>query len=252
MIAVILVDDEMASLEELADRLNQLGEVYIAGKYQDPLEALERIREYRPDAVFLDIEMRELDGFTLAGEIIRVMKETAIVFATAYDEYAVKAFEMNAVDYVSKPFAKERLATTLKKIAARRVGLAPQTAGNLDSFIQEQKMKQNVKKVPVWRDNRLFLLYPHEILFFTVKEGEVDVVTGEGHFYSPDSLNYWEVRMKDQRFFRTHQSFLVNLDMVKETVPLFNYTCLLRLEGSMDEVPVSRNYLEGFKQMMLL
>jgi two-component system LytT family response regulator/two-component system response regulator LytT len=189
MINVILVDDEIASLEELADRLNQLGEVNIAGKYQDPVAALEGIREYQPDAVFLDIEMREIDGFTLAGEILRIVKRIAIVFATAYDEYAVKAFEMNAVDYVLKPFVKERLALTLKRIAAKRKEVLSQKANeSLGSFIQEQKLKQSVKKVPVWRDDRILLLCPHEILYFTAKEGEVNVVTSEGRYFSRDSL----------------------------------------------------------------
>ncbi|HEX3048837.1 MAG TPA: LytTR family DNA-binding domain-containing protein [Bacillota bacterium] len=253
MMNVILVDDEIASLEELAYNLNRIDDkVNILGKYQDPREALERIRANPPDAVFLDIEMRVIDGFTLASEILGMKNQIAIVFATAFDEYAVKAFEMNAVDYVLKPFVRERLAITLDRIMERRKEVSKRAGNVLNSFIQEQKRKQTVKKVPVWKDDHILLLNPYEILYFTIKDGSVTVVTSQGSYHSRDSLNLWEDRMKEQRFFRTHKSFLVNLDKVKQAVPFFNYTYLLKLEGNGEEIPVSRSYLKDFKQVMML
>ncbi|HEX3043477.1 MAG TPA: LytTR family DNA-binding domain-containing protein [Bacillota bacterium] len=251
MLNLILVDDELAALEELTDKLQQLGGAHLAGKYQDPVAALEEIRRNPPDAAFLDIMMREIDGFTLAGEILQMARGIDIVFVTAYDEFAVKAFEMNAVDYLLKPVAKERLGMTLRKIIKNRERLAPQSRESLESFIQVQRLQQSVKKVPVWKDDRIFLLNPHEISYFTVENEAVTVVTGQGRFYSRDSLNFWESRLKGERFFRTHKSFLVNLDNIKQVAPFFNYTYLLKLEGIKEEIPVSRSYLKAFKQIML-
>lgn len=251
MLNLILVDDELAALEELADKLQQIGGVHLAGKYQDPAAALEQIRKSPPDAAFLDIMMREIDGFTLAGEILQLGRRIDIVFVTAYDEYAVKAFEMNAVDYLLKPVTKERLSLTLKKISKNREEMVIQSRESLESFIQEQKLKQSVKKVPVWKENRILLLYPHEILYFTVENEQVTVVTEQGRFSSRDALNFWESRLKNERFFRTHKSFLVNLDKIKQVAPFFNSTYLLKLEGVTEEIPVSRSYLKEFRQIML-
>lgn len=250
MLDVILVDDELAALEELADKLEQIGGIRITGKYQDPEAALENIRKNPPDAVFLDIQMREIDGFTLAGEILRFDAKIEVVFATAYDEYAVKAFEINAVDYVLKPFIKERLAVTIKKITEKKQDAPSQNRDGLGILIRERMMRQSVKKIPVWSENQILILNPREIWYFTVENGKVTVVSTQGRYLSRDSLAFWEERLKEQRFFRTHKNFLVNLDKVRQVAPFFNYTYLLKLEGLNDEIPVSRNYLKEFKRVM--
>ncbi|MCL6591591.1 MAG: LytTR family DNA-binding domain-containing protein [Firmicutes bacterium] len=252
MLKAILVDDEPGPLEELSWILTEIGGVQVAGMYQDPVKALEGIKETQPEAVFLDIEMGVIDGFTLADEILRLPRPCAIVFATAYNEYAVKAFEINAVDYVLKPFTKERLGLTIRKLFKQYGETLKKPPESLGAFVREQKLKQSVKKVPVWKDDSFLLLNPHEIFYFTVADGGVWAATGQGRYSSREPLNYWEERLKDQRFFRTHKSFLVNLDKVRQAIPFFNYTYLLKFDGLKEEVPVSRSYLKDFKRLMLL
>ncbi len=253
MINVILVDDEIPALEQLAHRLSQIGNINIAGKYSEPAKALDRIKEDNQlDAVFLDIEMREIDGFSLAREILKLSNKLDIVFATAYNEYAVKAFEINAVDYVLKPFDKERLELTVRKLQEKRNEKAEQSYDSIKNFIQLQVLKQSIKKVHAWKDNSIHFINPCDILFFTVKNGAVDVFSKQGIYESRESLSFWEDRLKEQRFFRCHKNHLVNLDKVKQAIPHFNYTYVLKIEGIKEEIPVSRSYLKTFKELMLL
>ena len=119
MLRVVLVDDEKLSLDELSFILSKNSEIEIIGKYVDPLAALEFIKKSKPEIVFLDIEMPQIDGFTLAKEISKMDFPVSIVFATVFDKYAIKAFEMNAIDYVLKPFSEARLELTMDKINER-------------------------------------------------------------------------------------------------------------------------------------
>jgi two-component system LytT family response regulator len=116
--------------------------------------------------------------------------------------------------------------------------------------LRGQRLRPTANKIPVWKENSILLLNANEVLYFTANDGEVDVVTNHGRYCSRNSLQYWEERMKEKRFFRTHKSFLVNLDKVRQAIPFFNYTFLLKLDGIKDEIPVSRNYLREFKQLM--
>lgn len=250
MINAVLVDDEIPALEQLAHRLGEIG-VNIAGKYRDPAEAFEKIKENPPDAVFLDIEMREIDGFTLAQEILKIPKKVDIVFATAYNEYAVKAFEINAVDYVLKPFMKDRLELTVKKLSERKNKASEHGYDGLKEFIQQQVLRQSVKKVSVWKENKILFLNPSEILYFSVEDEEVDVFTAYGRYTGRESLSFWENRLREEKFFRCHKKYLVNLDKVKQALPHFNYTYMLRIDGVKEEIPVSRSYLKAFKEVMI-
>ena len=110
---IILVDDEKPALEELTYIINKYSFIELIGTYNNPTIALERILKEKPDVVFLDVEMPEINGFTIAREIIRAEMDTIIVFVTAFDEYAIKAFEVNAVDYILKPFHEERIDLTI-------------------------------------------------------------------------------------------------------------------------------------------
>lgn len=253
MINVILVDDEIPALEQLEHRLNQIGDIKILGKYNEPTKALDRIREESQlDAVFLDIEMREIDGFSLAREILKLSKKLDIVFATAYNEYAVKAFEINAVDYVLKPFDKERLELTVRKLLEKRKNIVEYDYDNIKNFIQQQVLRQSIKKAPVWKNNSIHFINPTDILYFNVISGTVDVITNYGIYESRESLSFWEDRLREQRFFRCHKNYLINLDKINQALPHFNYTYMLKLEGVKEEIPVSRSYLKAFKDLMLL
>src|SRR5690606_33379230 len=132
--------------------------------------------------------------------------------------------------YILKPFVRERLEVTVQRIKERKKKTT-KNRKNLETLLREQMLRQSVKKIPVWDKERILLLNPYEVIYFTVKDGEVLVISSQGRYYSRESLTFWEDRLKESRFFRTHKKFLVNLDKVRQVIPFFNYTYLLRLEG---------------------
>ncbi|HHV65535.1 MAG TPA: response regulator [Peptococcaceae bacterium] len=171
MIKAILIDDEEMALEELKYALKGFAQIRVQQAYSDPLSALKELAAYQPDVVFLDIEMPEINGFVVAEEILTKKPDTYIVFVTAYDEYAIKAFEANALDYILKPVAKKRLSQTIDKIEKRFA----QDNNNFSELSRYLKSSQN--KILVWENEEIILLKPSDILYFKAQDGNVLAVT---------------------------------------------------------------------------
>jgi DNA-binding LytR/AlgR family response regulator len=248
MLRAVLVDDEQLSLDELSFILSKNTEMGIIGKYLDPLTALEFIKKSKPEIVFLDIQMPEIDGFTLAEEICKMDFPVSIVFATAFDKYAIKAFEMTAIDYVLKPFSEKRLEITMNKIKERYSCSKNTTSCNYNSIISEQARSKGLVKLPLWKDECIFLVHPQDILYCTVLNKEVFVLTKDAKFTTQYTLNQLGNKLDNHNFFRSHKSYLVNLDKIHKIIPWFNSTFVLKIEGWKEEVPVSRHYVKDFKK----
>lgn len=244
----ILVDDERFALEELEYELKGR-DVEVIGKFTDSVEALEEIIRLSPDAVFLDIDMPELDGITMADEILQRSSGIQVVFVTAYNEYALRAFELNAIDYVVKPVSAQRLDLTIRKLS-RQKGVAG-VMENIRETIRQEVAKNDFLKIPVRRNDRIFLLCPEEIDYMAIEDSGTSIFTGSGETYnSHDSLNHWEDKLKKYHFFRCHKSFIVNLSNVEQVVPWFNNTFVLKFKLGRYEVPVGRTYIRDFKQLV--
>ncbi len=250
MLRVVLVDDEKLSLDELSFILSKNSEIEIIGKHFDPLAALEFIKKSKPEIVFLDIEMPELDGFTLAEEICKMDFPVSIVFATVFDKYAIKAFEMNAIDYVLKPFSEQRLELTMDKITERYNCNKNIPSYSYNNILPEQDIIKGMKKLPLWKDECIFLVHPQDILYCTVLNKEVFVLTKEATFTTQYTLNQLGNKLVNHNFFRSHKSYLVNLDKIYKIVPWFNSTFVLKIEDWKEEVPVSRHYVKDFKKIL--
>jgi DNA-binding LytR/AlgR family response regulator len=248
---VILVDDEELALEELGFFLKQTPGIEILGSYMDPAEALEKIITREPDVVFLDIEMRELNGFLIAELILKMKKKTRIVFATAFDAYAIKAFEIGAIDYVLKPFSKERLDITLRKLIKNMSEGNHEHPEGFQTTIEKQVIRRGFKKVPLQTNDGFILISPGDISYFVAQKDEIQAVIREELAYrTSEPLNYWEDRLKDQKFFRCHRSFLINLDKVEEIFSAVNTPYILKIKGLREEVPVSKTYVKDFKRLL--
>ena len=250
MLRVVLVDDEKLSLEELSFILSKSSEIEIIGMYTDALSALEFIKKSKPEIVFLDIEMPEIDGFTLAEEICKMDFSVSIVFATVFDKYAVKAFEINAIDYVLKPFSEKRLQITMDKINERYNCNENIPLSNYNNINPEKQEIKGMKKLPLWKDECIFLVHPQDILYCTVLNKEVLVLTKDANFTTQCTLNQLGNKLSNHNFFRSHKSYLVNLDKIYKIVPWFNSTFVLKIEGWKEEVPVSRHYVKEFKKII--
>jgi len=247
---VILVDDEKAGLDNLNFYLSKIPSVEILGMYQYPLDAMQSIVDQRPDAVFLDISMPEMDGLHMASEILRYDDRIKIVFATAFDEYAVKAFELNAIDYILKPYSFNRIEMAVNRIKKLLLSEDVSQQKKKREAIQFEATKKELIKIPVWKDERIFLCPPADISFLSAEEGYVKVCTCGGESYkSKETLSYFDEKLEQGKFFRCHKSYIVNIEKIKEVIPWFNNTYLLSMNGCTDKIPVSRKYIKSFRSL---
>lgn len=251
MIKVILVDDEKPALDELSYMLKTYTEFQIIGAFTDPVLALEAIYETPVDVVFLDISMPEMNGFMLAKLLLKLPHCPLIVFATAYDEYAVSAFEIQALDYLLKPLTEERLLKTItyikKQLAKHKRDLNP-----LQQLLSVDKSTKNHQKLPLWKKDRIYLVNKSDILFCTTNENETTIVTSKESFVLSDTLTDLENQLDDPAFFRCHRSYLIRLDAISEIIPWFNNTYAVKFKGYPEAVPISRRNAKQFKTLMNL
>lgn len=256
LLRVLIVDDEPLARDELRFLLESSAEVDICGEAGCGEDAINLARTVEPDLIFLDIHLGDLDGLTVARELLSGGRRMLIVFATAYDRYAIEAFEINAVDYILKPFSRERVVRTLER--ARQVLLEKTAAqcfktGLYDLMAGEwarcQDKDKRLQRIPAYARHRLHLLEPREVLFCCAEGGDVLIVTGEGRFKAGWSLHELQARLEDQYFYRTHRSFLVNLQKIHQIVPWFKGAYKLVMDGGL-EVPVSRVFVRGLKEML--
>jgi len=234
MMRALIVDDELHAREELEALLEETGEFTLAGKCANALEALQKIRKEKPDVVFLDIQMPVVDGFEMIG-MIDEEHVPIIVFVTAYDQYAIKAFEENAMDYLLKPVEKERLAKTVQKLK-KMVGEGQRTV-----FAGPE-----IKRIPCCISNRIKLVSTADVEFVRSDIAGVYVVCSRGEHYTDLTLKVLESRAN---FVRCHRQYLVNIDSVDEIVLHENLAAQIQTKSGR-LVPVSRRYLRKLKEKL--
>lgn len=249
MYRVILIDDEKPALDELTYLLSDYDNYEVIGKFTDPIIGLDAIRDLTPDVVFLDISMPSMNGFQVAEAMLKLDDCPVIVFATAYDEYAIKAFEINATDYLLKPVMTDRLKVTMERVCEklneqREVQLEP-----IKDTLDYVRSKY-INKIPLWKHNRIRLIATDEIQYCTLTDGETLIYTKEDVYTSSDCLNTVEALLSDRGFFRSHRSFLVRLEAITEVIPWFNNTYVVKVEGLEDEIPISRRKCHQFKELL--
>jgi two-component system response regulator LytT len=258
----LIIDDEPLARQELQYLLERAGGVEVLAQGTNGIEAVELIRTHRPDVVFLDVQMPGLDGFAVLKKLLdRKMQMPQVVFATAFNQYAVRAFEVNAVDYLLKPFDRKRVMQTIEKAAARMVAPAETTSSEakLDALMrlveeQTQGPKPNSGKVVVRAQSRLLLVDQSEICFASIESGTISVVTRavEGHS-NCRTLEELMDQLNPETFWRAHRSFLVNIQHIHEVVPWFKSTYQLRMDDpKKTEIPVSRAQTKRLRELFNL
>lgn len=237
LMRVFIVDDEAPARRELRYLLERVEGVEVAGEAANGTEALKGIRQTRPQLVFLDIQMPGLSGLELAQFLAELPTRPLLVFATAFQEYALQAFEVEAFDYLLKPFDKERLEKTVMK-AAR--ALAPPA---------EREPGEPGRKIALYRGETIIPTAPERILFARSEGGEVVVHAGDGRYRTRFTLNELEQKLSPSGFVRVHRSFLVNTNHVREVVPWFHGSYKLIMDDrEKSEIPVSRYNVKDLKR----
>jgi two-component system, LytTR family, response regulator LytT len=252
-ISTIIVDDEKPARDELAFLLKSFPDVSVIGQGKNGLEAIALIRDRNPDLVFLDVKMPGLDGFAVIRKLMeRKVKLPYIVFATAYDQYAVQAFEVNAVDYILKPFDKQRVSRAIER--ARKIQSAQASpAERLETLVSQlgSRGSQPIKLL-VKSQGRLFLIDAAEMVCASIEDGTITISTRDLEGIS----NYRTIEdlvdsLNSDRFWRPHRSHLVNINHIKEVMPWFKSSYILKMaDRRQSEIPVSRAQTKHLRELL--
>lgn len=250
MINCIIVDDEKLAREELKYILGEYKEIDVIGEASNAIEALKLIEDSDIDLMFLDIKMPQITGIELASILMDKKKAPKIIFVTAYDEYALKAFEVNAIDYLLKPIDEKQLERSMKNKVLNNLDLQKET-NNLQELINYLgKDKEQIEKITVYHNNRMVPLDYKEIIYITVKDKETYIYTKDNEYLVSYTLNKLMDKLDKNNFFRSHKSFIVNLNYIEFIEEWFNATLNLKLKYIEEKIPVSRSNVKEFKCIM--
>jgi DNA-binding LytR/AlgR family response regulator len=242
----LIVDDEAPARERLRRHLTRVEGVEVIGEARDGVEAVEMIEAQSPELVLLDIQMPGLDGF---GVVEALAEPPAIIFVTAYDQYAIRAFEVQALDYLLKPFSRERLEQAIHRARESVAGeeyLAAQLGPLLESLAAEG---QYLNRLAVRDRDRIRVLEADEVDWIGIEDEQVMVHVGEQTYGVRRTLTELEARLDPARFFRAHRSAIVNLDRVQEIIPWFKGSHVLRLTTGA-EVDLSRAQARALRKIL--
>lgn len=244
---VIIVDDEAWARRRIASLLESEDGVQIAGECASGAAAVEAILELRPDLVFLDIQMPDLTGFEVL-EAVSPQYTPAVIFATAYDSYAIRAFDANAIDYLLKPWEEDRFRTALAR-ARRQIDSA--TVDRFDALLESVRAmapRRYLERVVVRNGGRVVFLKTHEISWLEASGNYVNVHTrGEAHLLR-DTLARLESQLDPQHFLRIHRSAIVNLDYIGHLEPWFAGELALSLKDG-TRLTVGRSYCDRLRRL---
>jgi len=234
-VKALVVDDEAPARSELRFLLAEAGGVEVIGEASNAAEALQLIRAIPYDVVFLDVEMPGLSGLRLAEVLGELDRPPAIIFVTAYSEHAVKAFDVAAADYLVKPVEVGRLRKAIERLAPPLP-----VAGSA-----------RVERVPVEKAGKKLLLSVEELFYVMAKDDYSYLFTDGERYLSTMSLADLERKLEPRGFFRVHRRFMVNLEKVKEVVPMYGGTLLLTMKDkASSQVPVSRRRVPSLKKAL--
>ncbi|MES9738340.1 LytTR family transcriptional regulator DNA-binding domain-containing protein [Peribacillus frigoritolerans] len=246
MMKAFIVEDEPLARDELKYLLKRSRQVEVVGEAEGIEDAMRDISRLKPELVFLDIELADGNGLQLAKQLAELDPAPSLIFATAYDEFALQAFELYAFDYLLKPFNEKRIRQTLDKLMKQRqIGKGESgTAAPATRMAVEQ-----TGKLAVEIDDRIVLIDRDHILFIGLVEGKTVIKTGENEYKIGDPLIVLEKKLDKRSFLRVHRSFIVNVIHISEIQPWFNSTYnLFMSDGS--NIPVSRTYVKELKQLI--
>lgn len=242
VIKIVIVEDEKISNDELKYIVSKDKRFKVTGQAYDGINALKLIENEEPEIVFIDINIPGKSGLELAEEIKIMLPDTILIFITAYENYAIKAFELKIYDYILKPYDEKRIMESLNCALSTIVN---KSENQIIDILDKLENTKNLKKIPCENNGRITLIDVNKI-FFCYSEGEKNYVkTDKEVYFTTKTLQ--ELSEKTN-FFRCHRSYIVNLEKVKEVYPWFNSTYKLIVDNTeSDEIPVSRSHVKEVK-----
>ena len=257
-ISTIIVDDEKPARDELAFLLRGFPEINLLAQGKNGLDAVSLIKEHNPDLVFLDVQMPGLDGFGVLQKLVeRHLKVPHVVFATAFDHYAVQAFDVNAVDYVLKPFDKARISKAIQRVK-REIEAQANPTERLEQLVSQlaapKPTASQPSKVLIRSQQRMLLVDSADLIFASIEGGLISVIAkeveGTSNYRTLDELL---AALDSDSFWRPHRSYLVNIHHIKEVVPWFKSSFMLKMNDKKNsEIPVSRQQTKRLRELFNL
>lgn len=244
-IRVVIIDDEEPARSELRYLLEQFPDVDIVGEFSGGEVALQAISALSPHLAFMDIEMAGLNGLQIAEKLNNANIIPLIVFATAHEEFAVNAFELNAIDYLLKPFSERRVAKCIEKVRILLGESLPTNTKNRSSTAAPYSLQ----KLAIEHNGKAYVIDTKDIIAAYCTEGQLSICTAGKCYSSNMPLQDLHSRLDEHLFFRTHRAYLVNIEKIREIIPWFNGTYNLILDGLKEEVPVSRQQVPKLKKL---
>jgi len=245
MIKAIIIDDEPLARSIVREYLQSFSQVEIVAECNDGFEGVKAIQEKKPDLLFLDIQMPKINGF----EMLELIEQPpAVIFTTAYDEFAIRAFEANAVDYLLKPFTRERFYTAVKKFFDQHEAGSPgkSTQQLLENTAQTPPQNQ---RIVVKTGSKIKIISVQDIHYLEAADDYVNVVTTEGAFLKNKTMSFFEKNLDVQHFVRTHRSYIVNVQQITR-IDAYEKESHLAVLKSGKQIPVSKSGYAKLKEVL--
>lgn len=233
---IAIIDDERPARSELIHYLHEILPDADVMEADSGAAGLELISNHPFQLIFLDIELGDINGTSLAVAIKQILPDACIVFATAFSDYAVKAFQIGVSNYILKPFSKEQLQTVIDQCREKVIGKAERPV---------------VTKLPITSNRKVVMVDIDQIVFVETENRGCLVHTTEGDFKENITIGEYEKRLQGHRFYRIHKCYIINLDQIHEIIPWHNNSLALKMFGYESEpIPVARNNVKTLKQMI--
>jgi len=246
-IRIMIVEDERPARDLLRTYLEAFSDLEIIGEYDNGFDGLKAINELKPDAIFLDVQMPKLTGF----EMVEVLEhQPEVIFTTAYDQFAIKAFERNAVDYLLKPFSRDRFREAISKLKSRMESKSVE--GGEESSIEKIRQHlaqsdENLHRVVIKKSGKIHVISTGDINYLEAQDDYVMIYTKEGRFLKQQTMKYFEEHLDSQQFVRVHRSYIANVTCIERIEPYEKSNFILILKDG-NKVPVSRSGMQVLKE----
>lgn len=246
MITAIIIEDEQPARELVKSYLKSFPDIQLLGEFSDGFSGIKGINELHPDLVFLDIQMPKITGFEML-EILDFMPN--IIFTTAYDQFAIKAFEMNAIDYLLKPFSKERFSQAIEK-AVDRISKKQDTKENLKELKKHiQNSTETLERVVVKTGSKIKVIPVEDIVWLESQDDYVMIYTSSGKYLKQETMKHFEEHLDSGKFIRVHRSYIVRLDAIVQ-LELYEKGSYLAVLNTGAKVKVSDTGYKNLKSKM--
>jgi two-component system LytT family response regulator len=243
----VIIEDEKPARDLIRNYLIDFPWIELIGEYDNGFDGLKAINEAKPEAIFLDVQMPKLTGF----EMLEVLEHhPEVIFTTAYDQYAIMAFEQNAVDYLLKPFSRERFREAMIKLQSRlekRIESTGDKSGIERIRIHLAESDEKLYRVVIKKNGKIHVISTSDIHYIESEDDYVMIYTNDGKYLKQQTMKYFENHLDQKQFVRVHRSYIANISYIERIEPYEKSNYILILKDG-NKVPVSRSGMQVLKQ----